>query len=139
MGLLENYVCTTQERESPYLELRDYFRMSDKSPISLTFQKIEEILGDRLPAEAYLYDAFWFESLPGMPSPLWREEGYPFHAIVADDIDYCISNAWSSQGYEIKALHRESERVVFRRTALAEERMSGTTEASATLAGVVNS
>lgn len=78
--------------------------MSDKSPISLTFQKIEEILGDRLPAEAYLYDAFWFESLPGMPSPLWREEGYPFHAIVADDIDYCISNAWSSQGYEIKSL-----------------------------------
>lgn len=102
-------------QESPYLELREYFRLCDKSPHTLTFWQIETILGDSLPAEAYFYDAFWYEVMPGMTSPMWREEGYPFHAIIPDGIDYFISDSWTSQGYEIKALHRLNERVVFRR------------------------
>ncbi|MEY8576600.1 hypothetical protein AALD01_20165 [Oscillospiraceae bacterium 21-37] len=102
-------------RESPYLELREYFRLSDKSPLTLTFRQIEQILGDSLPAEAYFYDAFWYENMPGMTSPMWRGEGYPFHALIPDEIDYYISDSWTSQGYEIKALHRHDERVVFRR------------------------
>lgn len=48
---------------------------------------------------------------------MWMEEGYPFHAIIPDETDYCISDAWTSQGYEIKALHRDRERIVFRKTA----------------------
>lgn len=109
-------------RESPYLELREFFRLCEKSPLTLTFRQIEDILGDSLPAEAYLYDAFWFEIMPGMTSPLWREEQYPFHAIIPDESDYYISDAWSSQGYEIKALHRNDERIVFRKSAVG---MSG--------------
>ncbi len=102
-------------RESPYLELREFFRLSDKSPLSLTFKEIEQILGDSLPAEAYFYDAFWYENMPGMAFPMWQEEGYPFHTLIPDEIDYFISDCWTSQGYEIKALHRDAERVVFRR------------------------
>ena len=113
--LLGDYVDRAPLSESPYLELREFFRVTDKSPISLTFHQIEEILGDRLPAEAYYYDAFWYETMPGMTSPMWKEEGYPIHAIIPDEIDYCISDCWTSQGYIIKALHRNAERVVFRR------------------------
>ena len=82
----------------------------------MTFQEIENILGDTLPPEAYLYDAFWLEFEPGMQLPMWNEEQYPFKILTLHEPDYCISDAWHSQGYEIKALHRAEERVVFRRT-----------------------
>lgn len=115
--LLDDFVDSVPTCESPYLELREFFRLCEKTPITLTFHQIEEILGDQLPAEAYFYDAFWYETMPGMVSPLWQKEQYPFHAILPDEADYYISDAWSSQGYEIKALHRYSERIVFRRTS----------------------
>ena len=113
--LLSDYTEDAPRRNSPYLELREYFRLQEKTPLSLTFHQIEEILGDSLPAEAYFYDAFWLDEFPGMQSPLWIEEGYPFHALVPDETEYVISEAWLSQGYEIKALHRIEERIVFRR------------------------
>lgn len=114
--LLEDYASDTPESNSPYLELREYFRLTEKTPFTLTFQEIENILGDTLPPEAYLYDAFWFEFEPGMQLPMWNEEQYPFKILTLHEPDYCISDAWHSQGYEIKALHRAEERVVFRRT-----------------------
>lgn len=95
--LLGDFVDTAPLRESPYLELREYFRLSDKSPLTLTFRQIEQILGGSLPVEAYFYDAFWYENMPGMTSPMWREEGYPFHAIIPDEIDYYISDCWTSR------------------------------------------
>ena len=49
---------------------------------------------------------------------MWREEGDPFHALIPDETDYYISDAWTSQGYEIKALHRLDQRVVFRRVVM---------------------
>lgn len=114
--LLEDYTKSAPLQDSPYLELREYFRTTSQSPLTLTFRQIEQILGDVLPAEAYFYDAFWYENMPGMSSPLWRNEGYPLHALIRDDIDYYISDAWTSQGYTIKALHRDAERIVFRRS-----------------------
>ena len=113
--LLEDYTTETPESNSPYLELREYFRLTEKTPFTLTFLEIENILGDKLPPEAYLYDAFWFEFEPGMQLPMWKEEQYPFKILTLDEPDYYISDAWHSQGYEIKALHRAEERVVFRR------------------------
>ena len=62
-----------------------------------------------------MYDAFWFEFEPGMQLPMWEEEQYPRKILTLDEPDYCISDAWCSQGYAIKALHRSEERVVFRR------------------------
>ena len=113
--LLQNYTVDKPESQSPYLELREYFRVIEKSPFTLTFHEIEDILGDKLPPEAYLYDAFWFEFEPGMQLPMWEEEQYPRKILTLDEPDYCISDAWCSQGYTIKALHRSEERVVFRR------------------------
>ena len=114
--LLKDYTSERPESNSPYLELREYFRLADKTPFTLTFREIEDILGDKLPPEAYLYDAYWFEFEPGMQLPMWNEEHYPFHTLTLQAPDYCISDAWHDQGYEIKALHRAEERVVYRRT-----------------------
>lgn len=114
--LLQDYTRDKPESNSPYLELREYFRLAEKTPFTLTFREIEDLLGDKLPPEAYLYDAFWFEFEPGMQLPMWKEESYPFGTLILDSPDYCISDTWHSQGYEIKALHRAEERVVFRRT-----------------------
>ena len=106
---------------SPYLELTEFFHKSTKSPISLTFKQIEQILGDDLDWEAYFYTAFWYDNAPGTVSPLWEEEGFPFHVLKRTTPDYCIADSWISQGYQIKALYIEKERVVFRRVV---DRMS---------------
>ena len=65
----------------------EYFALLQQSPLSLTFHQIEEILGDSLPTEAYFFDAFWYEIMPEITSPMWREEGYPFHAIIPGELD----------------------------------------------------
>jgi len=101
--------------DSPYLELTEFFRLSTKTPLSLTFKQIEEILGDRLSWPAYFYEAFWYETDPAMTSDMWRDEGFPFQVLRPDETDYCISDSWLNQGYKIKALHLTEERVVFRR------------------------
>ena len=122
--MLTPYLEEAPIEESPYLELREFFRLTNQTPLSLTFEQIEKILGDALPIVAYLYDAFWLDTLPGMQSPLWREEGYPFDSIQngPEDNKYCISECWLSQGYVIKALHRSERRIVFRRVGVG---MSG--------------
>lgn len=108
-------VTDAKQEESPYLELTEYFRLCDRSPLTLTFKQIEEILGDRLDWEAYFYEAFWYDDLPGATSPLWKEEGFPFQVFLPSTPDYCIAESWISQGYKIKALHMEKQKVVFRK------------------------
>ena len=46
--LLGDFVDTAPLRESPYLELREYFRLSDKSPLTLTF-RLSRSLGAAYP------------------------------------------------------------------------------------------
>lgn len=116
MDRLSGFLHDTPPEKSPYYELREFFRLSEQTPISLTFEQIEEILGDPLDWEAYFYTAFWYDEFPGYTSPLWNQEGYPFHMFIPTTMDYCISEAWLSQGYIIKALHLEERRVVFRHT-----------------------
>lgn len=103
-------------KKSPYYELTEYFRLSNKSPISLTFKQIEDILGEPLDWEAGLYKAFWYDTEPGVTSPMWQEEGYPIQSVKHSDRDYCICESWLTQGYEIKALHLAEQRIVFRRS-----------------------
>lgn len=103
-------------KKSPYYELTEYFRLSKKSPISLTFKQIESILGEPLEWEAGLYEAFWYDTEPGVTSPMWQEEGYPIHSVRPSNRDYCICESWLTQGYEIKALHLPEQRIVFRRS-----------------------
>ena len=81
----------------------------------LTFGQIEEILGDELEWEAYFFEAFWYDCVPGKSSAMWREKGFPFHMLKPSASGHCIAEAWLSQGYRIKALHLREDRVVFRR------------------------
>lgn len=116
-AMLDGYVSSnTPACKSPYFELTEYFRLSKKSPISLTFQEIESIIGEPLPWEANIYQSFWHDDLPGVSSPMWQMEGYPIHAVIPSERDYCICDSWLTQGYEIKALHMAEGRIVFRRT-----------------------
>lgn len=101
-------------QESPYLELSEYFRLCDQSLISLTFQQIESILGDGLSWEAYFYRAFWHDDMQGH-GEAWRDEGYPFHFFIPEEREFCISESWTQQGYQVKALYLEERRIVFRR------------------------
>lgn len=121
-SMLDGIMDETPADESPYLELREFFRLCEKTPLSLTFGQIEEILGDQLAWQAYFYEAFWYETAPDAPSPMWKKEGFPFHMLVPFDGMYCISESWLSQGYKIKALHLSRQYVVFRKDV---ERQSG--------------
>lgn len=124
ISMLEDLVDTAPSSESPYLELTEYFRQSKQSTITLHFQEIENILGDALPWEAYCYDAFWYGDTTEQISPMWKEENFPFQTFLFSEPNYSIAASWTSQGYKIKALHRESNRVVFRKV---EKNMSGYT------------
>ena len=55
---------------------------------------------------------------------MWKEENFPFQTFLFSEPNYSIAASWTSQGYKIKALHRESNRVVFRKV---EKNMSGYT------------
>ena len=114
VSMLTNIIEDKENEPSPYLELTEYFRLCDKTPVTLTFRQIESILGDRLSWEAYLYRSFWLDDIPGH-GEMWRDEGYPFHMIIPEERDTCISDSWNTQDYQIKALHLEEQRVVFRR------------------------
>lgn len=85
--------------------------------ITLHFREIERILGDNLPWEAYCFDAFWYDDASEMTSSMWRDEDFPFRVFCLSEPGYNITHSWSSQGYTIKALHRERSRVVFRKVS----------------------
>ena len=114
-SLLDGLMDDAAEVDSPFLELREYFRHQTRTPLSLSFQQMEYILGDPLPWEAYYYEAFWYDDQAGMGSPLWRQAGFPFHFFRESTPGYCAADSWISQGYVIKALHLNQRRVVFRR------------------------
>lgn len=114
--LLDGLMDAAPATESPYLELTEFFRLTDKTPLTLTFREIERILGEPLDWEAYFYEAFWYDDIPGRAAPLWRDESFPFQVFLPSSPDYCIADFWLSQGYKIKSLRLERERVVFRRT-----------------------
>lgn len=113
ISMLETVTDPIADLESPYWDLREFFRNCKKSPVTLTFQQIEQIIGDNLDWEAYFSEAFWFDEAPGMTSELWDD--FPFHAVKPSSREYCISDAWTSQGYRIQRLRLLDRRVIFRR------------------------
>lgn len=115
ISLLGQHLDKAPEKDSPYIELTQYFRKSKQQTINLHFHEIEHILGDVLPWEAYCFDAFWYDDSLERTSPLWNEEGFPYQTFYFSEPDYNITHSWLSQGYTIKALHRETNRVVFRK------------------------
>lgn len=113
--LLEDMLDDTPDVKSPYLELTRFFRRNKRTTIHLTFKDIEEILGDKLPWEAYFFESFWYDATSDITSLLWKKEDFPAKFFCLTYPHYDISQSWRSQGYEIKSLHMETDRVVFRK------------------------
>ena len=102
--MLEEFTEDGPVGESPYMELTDFFRKSDQTTISLGFQEIEAILGDRLPWEAYFYDSFWYADVE-TPDTVWRDEGFPDDTLCFTEKNFNISDSWISQGYSSELPH----------------------------------
>lgn len=116
-ALLDGVMDDAPAEESLYKELTEFFRLNRDQTINIHFKQIEAIIGDSLPWEAYCFDSFWYDDTEDMTSPMWREEEFPFQIFRFSVPGYSISDTWTSQGYAIKKLHRESNRVVFRKIA----------------------
>jgi len=121
-GILIDLLEEKRNGKSPYIPLREHFRTCEQTPYSLSFWMIEQILGHKLDWEAYYYASFWEDDIPGGESLMWKQEGYRFDTFSLTTPDYCISDAWMSQGYVIKALHLHERYIVFQKTA---QRVSG--------------
>lgn len=84
-----------EEKQKPksrkHLPLFNFFKVCQKYSVTLSFNELEEILGEKL-------------GNPAMHKRFWQQTGFG-----------CISNCWLENGYEIKALHLEEKkpRVVF--------------------------
>ena len=115
IGMLKDIAEDHTLQDDPYYALREFFRLCDRSPITLTFEKIEEIIGDKLDWQAYFSDAFWYDESNGFDRSLW-ERDFPTHAIKVPESRFCIAEAWSSQGYIIQRLKRDDKKVVFRKS-----------------------
>lgn len=75
--------CATREvmpkaRGSKYMKLGNFLakRARALNEITLSFQKIEEIIGDRLPESAYTRRAWWSNVRGRMPSEAWLTVGW---------------------------------------------------------------
>ena len=111
--LLEG-VTEPDPQANPYETLREFFHNSNKSPITLTFKQIEEIIGDELDWSAHFFEAYWFDEAPGMNGELWENE-YPFDKLLPEDREVALAPAWRSQGYCIQRLRLEEQRVIFKK------------------------
>lgn len=78
---------------SKYQPLQDYLLRSERSPITLTFHEIENLLSTHLPASARVNRAWWSN----------RSKG----ALQA--------TAWMQAGYTVKTLDLAGEQVTFHR------------------------
>ena len=76
---------------SKYSSLRRFLFSSGKDYLTLTFSRIEEVLGFELPKSAYKHNAWW-------------ANGSHAHA-----------DAWLSAGYKVEQVNLDSQRVSFRR------------------------
>ncbi|MDE7245626.1 MAG: hypothetical protein K2O18_16860 [Oscillospiraceae bacterium] len=102
VAMLTELLEDASESDSPYLELTEFFRQSKQKTIHLHFQEIERILKDKLPWEAYCFEAFWYGESPDIVSPLWEDEGFPFSTFRLTEPEYSIAYSWTSQGFRIK-------------------------------------
>ena len=120
--LLSDLLEDRQTKRSPYQRLTEHFRLCEDSPHMLTFHEIESILGHKLDWEAYFYESFWYEEIPGGDSLMWENEDYPFDMFCLTTPDFCISESWLTQGFIIRNLHLSERYIVFQKTA---QRVSG--------------
>jgi len=119
--LLEDLQADEQPSASPYFGLQEYFRLCGKPVVTLTFDQIEEMIGEKLGWEASYYKEFWDEDIAVEDSGAdWRERpGFSADPSVLPEAPGCpISDAWTSQGYRLQRLHLAERRAVFHRAVV---------------------
>lgn len=61
---------------SKYLELENYLKNLKVNEISLTFQEIEKIIGEKLPLSANKYSQWWENDKKHVQAKAWLNVGY---------------------------------------------------------------
>lgn len=84
-------------RGEKFIELSNYLREQNKQEITLTFTEIESILGDKLCNSAYKHRAYWH---------------------LSDT--HTFPNSWIDEGYKLKVLDLDKQRVIFDREAYSD-------------------
>jgi len=74
-------------RGSKYMRLSDFLarRARTLNEVTLSFQKIEEVIGDRLPESAYTRRAWWSNVRGRMPSEAWLTVGWAVKEVNLED------------------------------------------------------
>ncbi|MEM1550682.1 MAG: hypothetical protein QXL85_01315 [Candidatus Bathyarchaeia archaeon] len=69
---------TPKARESKYMRLSNFLAKRAKAlnEITISFQKIEEIIGDKLPESAYARGSWWSNVRGRIPSEAWLTVGW---------------------------------------------------------------
>lgn len=72
-----------------YEPLYEYLKRSGQSSVRLSFAEIEKVLGDKLPASAYKYPAWWANG------------------------GHIQANAWLDAGYKVDNVNWNMQSVIF--------------------------
>lgn len=78
--LLEQLETDRKTAEQKYHRLSEFFRACDKSPITLTFDEMESIMGDELGISARRKE-FWYRTGFMNISQCWLENGYSIQSL----------------------------------------------------------
>ncbi len=119
--LLEDLQMDEQPSASPYFGFREYFRLCEKPVVTLTFDQIEDMIGEKLGWEAGYYKEFWDEGIDADDSGAdWRDRSdFSVDPSVLPEAPACpISDAWTSQGYRLQRLHLAERRIVLHRAVM---------------------
>ena len=68
-------------RESKFIELAKYFESSKESHITLSFEEIEKIIGQKLYPSAYKYAPYWHPSRTHVITNTWIDVGYELDVV----------------------------------------------------------
>lgn len=81
-----------------YSELSEFFRFPEETPLSVSFEKIEDMLGEKLPDEAYEDEKFWTDK-------------------ISDSGETnTISSILEEHGYYLWSVNFKEQKIVLRRT-----------------------
>lgn len=104
-SLLENLQKDIIAVENPYIGLYDFFLEEKRQVFTLEFSEIEEIIGDNLIEEAYVFSEFWYDEIDYLYENCEYEISY----------NTSITNTWLSNGYIIQSLNVDECKVIFRK------------------------
>ncbi len=100
------------ENISYYHNLYLYFLKEKRQVFTLTFEKIEDILGDELSPKAFILQHFWYDELE------YKLEYATDIALLDKTLEEdtnIISQCWIKNGYIIQKLDLENKKIIFRK------------------------